>query len=314
MKKILFFLSGTFISFSSFTQNQKPFDPCCGIISIKAIPGAPCCNVITVRDKTTGELHSLKTTKSESSSLKIGETVSVRIQNKKATVIDGGTTTVDIVQPSSFAPCCNIVSIKVDPLEPPNGNRIVTAKLNGTSETFNFFVPKTISSLLHVGQEVAREDNYAFIRPTNKTMYSYSINGNEDKTDLSNASTGKVHLDLPKDDQCFIFIYEHGTNKEIKGTSKDRIFYMAPGVYDIKVSSVKMEEITVMKGMDTKILAGSLNITSPSSWQLFDESKKIRITGSSKPGKIGLPVGNYNVKINGSFLPIVIKDGEMVNL
>lgn len=145
-------------------------------------------------------------------------------------------------------------------------------------------------------------------------MYSYSIGGNDVKTKMTNTSTGKVQLDLPADVQCFIYIYDHGTNKQIAGTSKDRIFYMAPGVYDIKVSSVKMEEITVQKGMDTKILAGSLDITSPSSWQLFDESKKISITGSSKPEKIGLPVGNYNVKINGSFLPVTIKDGETVTL
>lgn len=130
---------------------------------------------------------------------------------------------------------------------------------------------------------------------------------------LLQGTTGRVFLDLPVDVECFIFIYGHNSNKEIAGASKDRTFYLAPGDYDIKVSSVKLEQIVVEKGKDTKIPAGVLNITSQSAWALFDANKKTRITGASKPGKIGLPAGNYQLQLGGSFQPVVIKDGETMN-
>ncbi len=126
-------------------------------------------------------------------------------------------------------------------------------------------------------------------------------------------STGRVYLDLPADVECVIFIYNAGTNKEITGTTRDRQFYLAPGKYDVDVSSVKMEEIEVQKGMDTRIKAGILNVSSPPAWALYDETKKIRITGASKSQKIGLPVGNYQLQMSGSFQPVTIKDGETVN-
>ena len=126
-------------------------------------------------------------------------------------------------------------------------------------------------------------------------------------------STGKVFLDLPADVECVIYIYNAGTNKEIVGTTKDRSFFLAPGKYDVKVSSVKMEEIEVQKGMDTRIKAGTINISSPTAWALYDETKKIRITGSSGAKKIGLPVGSYQLQTSGSFHPVTINDGETVN-
>lgn len=75
-------------------------------------------------------------------------------------VIDGGTTNFVVIQSNPIDPCCTIISIKPDPFVPCCN--IVSAHMNGSNETFNFSVPKTISSLFHVGEAVAREDNYAF--------------------------------------------------------------------------------------------------------------------------------------------------------
>ena len=144
--------------------------------------------------------------------------------------------------------------------------------------------------------------------PLNK-MEKYEMNTNSSLT----GTTGRVYLNLAADVECVVFIYNPGTNKEITGTTKDRSFYLAPGKYDIKVSSVKMEEIDVEKGMDTRIKAGILNVSSPSAWALYDENKKIRITASSGAKKIGLPIGNYQLQMNGSFRPVTINDGETIN-
>lgn len=144
--------------------------------------------------------------------------------------------------------------------------------------------------------------------PMNK-LEKYEMNPDSSLT----GSTGRVYLDLSANVECVIFIYNAGTNKEIAGTTKDRQFFLAPGRYDIKISSVKMEQIEVQKGMDTRIKAGILNVSSPTAWALYDENKKIRIIGSSGAKKIGLPVGNYQLQTSGSFHPVTIKDGETVN-
>ena len=145
--------------------------------------------------------------------------------------------------------------------------------------------------------------------PLNK-MEKYEMNPDSSLT----GTTGRVYLDLPADVQCVIFIYQVGTNKIIKGSSTDRSFYLAPGKYDISASSAKMQEVEIQKGMDTRIKAGILNVGSPTTWAIYDENKKIRITGGSGAKKIGLPVGNYQLQMSGGFQAVTIKDREIINL
>ncbi len=123
-------------------------------------------------------------------------------------------------------------------------------------------------------------------------------------------ATGRLLLNLPADAECFIYIYAYGDKKQLYGTSKDRVFSLMPGLYDILISSASLQEVAIQKGMDTRIRAGILNISSSTAWELYDETGKVRITGASKASKIGLPVGNYQLKMAGAFQSVMIKDEE----
>ncbi len=62
--------------------------------------------------------------------------------------------------------------------------------------------------------------------------------------------------------------------------------------------------------MDTRIKAGTLNITYSLPWTVYTGNKSKIIYSSSLPKKIRFPKGVYQLEINGLFHQIEIKDGQ----
>ncbi|HLF45770.1 MAG TPA: hypothetical protein VI548_05065 [Chitinophagaceae bacterium] len=94
---------------------------------------------------------------------------------------------------------------------------------------------------------------------------------------------------------------KHGTLQDI-----------APGTYNFQLNSILVENVPIEKGKETRLKAVILNIVSEGRWELRSENKEKFHTSGSKPKKIVLPVGNYQVKLGTQFFPVVIKDGETV--
>jgi hypothetical protein len=65
--------------------------------------------------------------------------------------------------------------------------------------------------------------------------------------------------------------------------------------------------------MDTRIKAGTLNVVASGTWTLYDEKKDRQVYYSVKAKKIGLPIGTYQMDINGTMQQVVINDGETVD-
>ena len=65
--------------------------------------------------------------------------------------------------------------------------------------------------------------------------------------------------------------------------------------------------------METRIKAGILNVRGSGIWTLYDEKKK-QIYFSPTAKKIGLPIGIYQIEINGIIKQIIIRDGETLQL
>jgi hypothetical protein len=256
-----------------------PVEPCCNISGMKPNPAEPCCNIIAGKNAATGVSFHFSVPKLISASLKIGQAISI---------LHFG--------PADFGPA------DFGPAD---------------------FGPADFAIV---------ESSIGVLRGHSSAMYSYSVHKDSIKVDNGGQSnlagkswemkantipgtTGRILITLPADIECVGYIYTHGKNERLKTFSKDRVFLLIPGVYDLRVSSeIVQDEINVQKGMDTRIHAGILNVVTPAAWNLFDESKKIRITGATGSKKIGLPTGTYQLKINGTFLPVIIKDGETVEL
>ena len=135
----------------------------------------------------------------------------------------------------------------------------------------------------------------------------------EIKQTLSKTPTGRIDVNIPKEIESIITVSQSATNKEVAYSgvlTKDRNFSLAPGNYDVKVSGSMVKNVPVQKGMDTRIKAGILNVDNSDIWTLYDEKKTVQIYFSTGAKKIGLPIGIYQLEINGNIKPIIIKDGE----
>ncbi len=103
---------------------------------------------------------------------------------------------------------------------------------------------------------------------------------------------------------------------------------LSPGVYQLKLNNVPIENVPIVGGKETKIKTGRLKITSKNihstgvvSWRIFKygsnwNSGNDMYINTSRPVTITLPVGTYGIKIWGNYPvhQIKIKDKEDITL
>ncbi len=130
---------------------------------------------------------------------------------------------------------------------------------------------------------------------------------------LAKGATGKLFLNLPKEAETVITISQPVTERQVSYSLNDHAFSLVPGIYDVTLSGSKVKGVPIQKGMDTRIKAGVLNVVATGTWTLFDEKKDRQIYYSISAKKIGLPIGTYQMEINGTMQLVVIKDGETVD-
>ena len=126
-------------------------------------------------------------------------------------------------------------------------------------------------------------------------------------------ATGRISINIPKEIECIISISQPVTEKEVYysgALTRERSFSLPPGIFNIKISGSAIKNVPVQKGMDTRIKAGILNVLFSGIWTLYDEKKSKQIYFSATAKKIGLPIGIYQIEINGTMQHIIIRDGE----
>ena len=56
-------------------SQPDPIEPCCGITTVKLIPGEPCCGAVGIHNNSTNQDYTIKVDKSILSQLKVGQSV-----------------------------------------------------------------------------------------------------------------------------------------------------------------------------------------------------------------------------------------------
>ncbi len=143
-----------------------------------------------------------------------------------------------------------------------------------------------------------------------------SSNISEDKWQIKAADikgvNGKVSVSLPDDVKQEIKVYSSADNKYLGTFEKKKTILLFPGNYNVSISNAPIEKVPVQKAMDTRLKAGILNLTSTANYQVYDSSKKYLGTFKG-PVKVGLPVGNFQLSLNNKFVPVTIKDREIID-
>lgn len=251
--------------------------PCCSIISIE--PGAPCCNLISVKgnESPVGDRITFSVPKSMSANLKIGQKVSIQ----------------------HFGP------VDADKFQPVDGDKYQPVDGYAVVQSSKGALP---------GLNLA---TYSF--PILKSKSAKTNDSNNDKqwvitqNPTAKGATGKLFLNIPKEVESVITISQPVTERQVSYTLNEHAFSLVPGTYDFTLSGSKVKGVPVQKGMDTRIKAGILNVVATGTWTLYDEKKDRQVYYSISAKKIGLPIGTYQLEINGTMQQVVIKDGETVD-
>jgi hypothetical protein len=292
-------------------------------------------NIVVARDITTGQLYQFKADALDMKAINLND--AVNISSGKVTSIGGTKRMYATVRPDDATPCCSIVSIQPDPLAPCCS--LVLFKNNTANNTLSITVPKQIAATLNTGQAVSIDGatGMAIIQSSygssNGQMNSYGYSAtSEDATSGSENATakwvitlaptikgvlGRLNTSFPEGVDWTIdvrttedkFITNRSSSSK-HGSSYD----ITPGNYYFRLNTITVQDVPIEKGKETRLKAGYLSIVSEGDWSLYDESKKKFHTSGNKPKKIALPVGNYQLKLGGQFFPLVVIDGETVEM
>ncbi len=124
-------------------------------------------------------------------------------------------------------------------------------------------------------------------------------------------ANGLLVISLPVEVASMVCMISHtGDAKNLytihNSTSKE----FAPGSYDVTFWGIKIPNVIVEKGKETRIFAGVLNSSVRGLWEVFTtDGQKIFASGS--PKVVALPPGNYVVKIKGNDLKTTVNDGKV---
>ena len=331
--KNIFFL--TLLSYLCINPSyaQKDGEPCCTIVGLNTVKG-----IITSRNTATGKVQQFKTPAAGLKNLRMGDKLS--IQNGKITAVNetGFEPVNGIVseQVNDAQPCCAIVSIQVNDAQPCCD--FVTVKDNSTGLMHSFQTIAGIGKTLKVGQQVSLQNGYAMVQSganataAQKGMYAFAtrldsatIKLKENSSETSaekwvitpsgaKGATGTVSINLPEGLEWHLDI--KSSDDKALGKWDDRwnnkkTINLIPGEYNIFFTYLPVRGVPVLKGMNTRLKAGILNVVTTGQWSLHDESKEKVYVIYYKPSKIGLPVGKYNLKYNEQYQLIEIKEGEV---
>ncbi|MDZ7623832.1 MAG: hypothetical protein U5J96_05215 [Ignavibacteriaceae bacterium] len=309
---------------------QDPVAPCCNIIVLDIKK-----NIVVARDITTGRLYQFKADALDMKAINLND--AVNISSGKVTSIGGTKRMYATVQPDDGTPCCAVVSIQPDPADPCCN--VVLFKNNTTKNTFSILVPKQIAATLKTGQAVNMDGatGMAIVQSSygssngQMNSYGYSATSEDATTGNENATAkwvitpvptmkgvlGRLNTSFPEGVSWTIDVRttedKFITNRS--GSGKHGSSYdIAPGNYYFRLNTITVQDVPIEKGKETRLKAGYLSIVSEGEWNLYDESKKKFHTSGNKPKKIALPVGNYQLKMGGQFFPLLVIDGETIEM
>ncbi len=334
MKKNIFLalLCSLCINFS-FAQKA---DPCCEIVGINAAK-----SIITSRNTTTGKVQQFKTSAAGISSLKIGDKLT--LQNGKITAVNQ--TGVKLVnnmvsgQANDGDPCCTVVSLQVNDGDPCCA--IVTAKNLTTGELSSFQTTAGLGRTFNLGQSVNLQNGYAMVQSgaaataPQKGMYAFKMGVDSAATKIKEnaaetsaekwvisssglkGSAGIVSIKLPEGVEWSLDIMTSEDKALGRWDHKwynNKTINLVPGEYKIFFTYIPLTGVPIQKGMNTRLKAGILDVVTTGQWSIYDENKTKAHVVYYKPTKIGLPIGKYNIQINGQYQLVEIKEGTVTEL
>ena len=120
---------------------------------------------------------------------------------------------------------------------------------------------------------------------------------------------GLLTITLPSQGALSFTVSRAGETKALYTWRNSTSRELPPGSYDVMFWNIKIPNVVVEKGKETRILAGVLNSTVKRPWEVWtSDSIKVFAAGGAK--MVALPPGKYVVKTGGAEIKTTITDGQ----
>ncbi|HLZ45607.1 MAG TPA: hypothetical protein VKQ05_08005 [Gemmatimonadales bacterium] len=231
-------------------------------------------------------------------------------------------------------PCCNIVSL--------NANGLVSAKVTATGRAFQFQVKdQTLLTSLHVGQQIwANFTSRAVSLAANvepccsivTAAVGPKINAGPARTPTATpfqpcceitanpaltGRMGRLVLAFPQGADAGsspVAVYRASETQPALSSYGAQTWDLLPGNYVVTISGARVQGVTVQAGHDTRVRTGILRIKAEGATSIdVLDAGGTKITGGYGSRVIGLPVGNFQVKLAGQAAPVTIKEGQITD-
>lgn len=239
-----------------------------------------------------------------------------------------------VAQATPAQPCCSIVSV--------NANGLVSAKETATGRTFQFQIKdQALLTSLHVGQQIWADFASRAVslaaggQPCCEITSAAAgprINTGPARTPIANGiqpcceitanaalrgRMGRLILAFPLGADVSaspVAVYRAGETQAAQSSYGAQTWDLLPGSYVVTISGARVTGVTVQAGHDTKVLTGILRISAAGSTSVdILDAGGTKVTGGYGSRAIGLPVGNFQVKVAGQAAPVSITAGKITD-
>ena len=121
---------------------------------------------------------------------------------------------------------------------------------------------------------------------------------------------GRLSLAFPAGVYWSVDIYSAANkfiiNRSVE-TYKLSYYDLAPGIYNLKLNTVLVENVVIEEGKITRLKTGILEVGPGIHWELTTENKKF-LTSGNKATKMAIPVGSYLLREEKNYRAVEIRD------
>lgn len=127
--------------------------------------------------------------------------------------------------------------------------------------------------------------------------------------------TGRLSLkNLPRDASWNVAVYRESDNKFLdvvyNTATSINFLVLAAGSYKVTFNNMPILSCPILKGNDTQLKFGVLNVASGGGWAVYHASNSSSLVSSYSPMKLILPPGEYRLNLGGNDFTVNIEEGK----
>jgi hypothetical protein len=295
-------------------------DECCPIVLVDRST-----RLVAAKDQETDRVFHFRADVLDMRSLRVGDLASADFETGRVTGIAGAKRDYPMLMWDDSDECCVIRD-----LDETSGAAVAIDPKSG--EAFRIRISPADLETVGVGSAVAVDLNSGGV-----IVQSFEpIHGNAPRIEAQlepdwaeiccpaapnpelTGATGRLAVGSLEGAKPFnIQVFKSGTDQRSKSwySNEGLTANFLPGDYDVVVNGMRLQNVYLGRGMDTRVRCGALNVTldSGTAWAIYASDGETRVDADYGSMMVVLPVGTYFVELAGDRMEVAINDGRVTD-